>query len=160
MKSRYELVRWCKAQGANFTCSQPGNSELYEYLAKTPFWNETQKAVRYKNKIANQWFSYCLMLIKQKNTIPAPKTPDFYQSREWLELRYQVLIYHGRRCMCCGATNKEAKLHVDHIKPRSLYPKLELTFSNLQVLCEACNLGKSNKRMDDLRVIQGGKAAS
>ena len=44
-----------------------------------------------------------------------------------------------------------AKMHVDHIKPRSKYPRLELDFDNLQVLCEDCNLGKSNRYKVDLR---------
>jgi 5-methylcytosine-specific restriction endonuclease McrA len=34
---------------------------------------------------------------------------------------------------------------VDHIKPRSTHPKLALAFDNLQLLCEDCNIGKSNK---------------
>jgi hypothetical protein len=42
-------------------------------------------------------------------------------------------------------------MHVDHIKPRSKYPDLELSRQNLQVLCEDCNLGKSNKYEDDWR---------
>ena len=33
-------------------------------------------------------------------------------------------------------------LHVDHIKPRSKFPELELSLDNTQVLCADCNLGK------------------
>lgn len=75
------------------------------------------------------------------------KTPfvDFYYSKEWRALRYRVLREYGARCQCCGATPETSKqVHVDHIKPRSKFPHLELEFSNLQVLCEDCNLGKSN----------------
>ena len=32
---------------------------------------------------------------------------------------------------------------MDHIKPVSKFPKLRLAESNLQVLCEDCNMGKS-----------------
>lgn len=47
--------------------------------------------------------------------------------------------------MCCGATPKDGvKMHVDHIKPKSKYPELALEFSNMQVLCDPCNMGKSN----------------
>ena len=159
MKARHKLVRWAKQQGANFTCSQPNNFELSGFLLKTPHGQETQRAIKYSNKQADQWFSYCLMLLERKDTIPTSK-PDFYQSREWLELRYQALIYHGRRCLCCGATAGDGvKLHVDHIKPRSMYPELELEFNNLQVLCGPCNLGKSNKYLDDFRVIPFKKKA-
>lgn len=68
---------------------------------------------------------------------------DFYQSRAWKELRYRALIQCGARCQCCGASaSTGAVLHVDHIKPRSKYPHLQLSLSNLQVLCEHCNYGK------------------
>jgi 5-methylcytosine-specific restriction endonuclease McrA len=42
-------------------------------------------------------------------------------------------------------------MHVDHIKPRSKYPALELAEDNLQVLCELCNIGKSNTNETDWR---------
>lgn len=44
--------------------------------------------------------------------------------------------------------DKDGKvMHVDHIKPKSLHPELKYELSNLQVLCEDCNIGKSN--LDD-----------
>ena len=73
---------------------------------------------------------------------------SFYESREWKKLRYKVLRDNKRQCMLCG---NKGVLHVDHIEPRSLRPDLELDQSNLQVLCELCNLGKSNKFNDDWR---------
>ena len=73
----------------------------------------------------------------------------FYESRSWRQLRYDALKTHGRKCALCKTT--EGRMHVDHIKPRSLFPKLELNFNNLQVLCEACNLGKGNRDSTDFR---------
>lgn len=73
----------------------------------------------------------------------------FYTSDEWLALRYQVIAKYGRTCMACGATKGE--MHVDHIQPRSIRPDLELVFSNLQILCRGCNLGKSNRDNKDFR---------
>lgn len=73
----------------------------------------------------------------------------FYETSAWQDLRYRVLRYYGRVCMLCGARNCE--LHVDHIKPRSKFPNLELSFDNLQVLCRSCNFGKSNKDDTDWR---------
>lgn len=67
----------------------------------------------------------------------------FYDSDEWRELRYRALKLHGGSCQCCGNRASPGKpLHVDHIKPRSKFPELELQLSNLQVLCKDCNLGK------------------
>lgn len=80
---------------------------------------------------------------------PGLKGNDFYNTREWRELRYKALVMHGKVCMACGA--KEGIFHVDHIKPRSKHPELELILDNLQVLCESCNLGKSNKDETDWR---------
>lgn len=73
----------------------------------------------------------------------------FYETRAWQELRYRALRHWGRTCMLCGVSGCE--LHVDHIKPRSTHPDLELSFENLQVLCRTCNMGKSNKDDTDWR---------
>lgn len=78
-----------------------------------------------------------------------PKVLGFYDSREWHVLRYKVIKAHGRVCMACGSN--EGAMHVDHIKPRSRFPELALEFSNLQVLCKACNLGKSSWDETDFR---------
>ena len=73
---------------------------------------------------------------------------DFYKSTRWRSLRRDVLKKYGSKCMCCGATEK---IHVDHIKPRSLHHRLAFDFNNMQVLCELCNTSKSNLRETDYR---------
>jgi len=76
----------------------------------------------------------------------------FYLTHAWRSMRYEVLRERGARCEACGATARDGcAIHVDHIKPRSKYPELELAKSNLQVLCEACNLGKMNYDETDWR---------
>jgi 5-methylcytosine-specific restriction endonuclease McrA len=56
--------------------------------------------------------------------------------------------------MLCGRrAGNGVVIHVDHIKPRSLYPELALEFSNLQVLCMDCNQGKSNRDFTDWREL-------
>ena len=67
---------------------------------------------------------------------------SFYDSPEWKALRNKVSKTYPPICMRCG--NKD-NLDVDHIKPRSKYPELELDFNNLQVLCRDCNLLKGTK---------------
>lgn len=87
---------------------------------------------------------------------PKKKRPlvSFYESREWRELRYHALVKNNGKCECCGAGKHNGKmLHVDHILPRSLFPDRELDLTNLQVLCEDCNLGKSNKDVTDWREV-------
>lgn len=85
-------------------------------------------------------------------TPPAGKNnKSFYLSWEWKKLRYKALLLHGRQCMCCGAKPPQVRLIVDHIKPRSKFPELELEISNLQVLCNDCNMGKGGWDETDFR---------
>ena len=59
------------------------------------------------------------------------------------KLRYEVLQRDHHRCVICGRGAEDGvKLHVDHIIPVSKGGKTEM--SNLRVLCESCNLGKSS----------------
>lgn len=73
----------------------------------------------------------------------------FYESKEWLILRARVLSMYEERCMRCSA--EKVEMHVDHIKPRSKYPELELIFENLQILCRKCNMLKWNTDETDYR---------
>lgn len=83
---------------------------------------------------------------------PEPYDPAFLESKAWKRLRYQALRKHGARCQACGATPETgARLNVDHIKPRLLFPGLALSLNNLQVLCSDCNEGKGNWDMTDFR---------
>lgn len=109
------------------------------------FRNQAKKLIR-------EW-----ALTGVKPTVPmvvihtALKT-NFYESMGWRAVRYKALVLHGGRCQCCGAGREQGKImHVDHIKPKSLYPELALVLDNLQVLCEDCNLGKSNRDETDWR---------
>jgi 5-methylcytosine-specific restriction endonuclease McrA len=78
-----------------------------------------------------------------------PASDRFFRSVEWQYLRLKTLTKYGAQCMKC--LTRRGRMHVDHIKPRSKYPKLALSFKNLQVLCERCNLNKGNKNETDYR---------
>ena len=101
---------------------------------------------------------------KKKPKKKAKRKRDlFYKSQEWKELRYRKLA-DIKHCECCGKgkgdkleSGERIKLTVDHIKPRSLYPELSLEYDNLQVLCQECNVGKSNKFEDDFRDSVSGR---
>ncbi|RCS58297.1 homing endonuclease associated repeat-containing protein [Parvibium lacunae] len=67
------------------------------------------------------------------------KTP---RNINW-RLRAIVLMKDGARCRLCGVTPQDgARLHVDHIIPWANGG--ETVVENLQILCEKCNIGKSN----------------
>ena len=89
---------------------------------------------------------------KPKKKKKAKATSPMWIDSKWRAVRYKALKAGNGSCCLCGATAKDGvKLHVDHIKPKSLYPHLEYELSNLQVLCEDCNIGKSNKDDTDWR---------
>lgn len=91
--------------------------------------------------------------IKKKKKLLAASSCDFYASKEWRILRYRVIKKYGGECMACGKSKKRhgIVIHVDHIKPRSKFPTLAFEFSNLQILCEDCNLGKLDIDQTDWR---------
>jgi len=97
--------------------------------------------------------------LANKPSAPAKRkrksSEEFYKSQSWRDLRYIALRNSEGACECCGAKAGDGvQIHVDHIKPRSKYPDLELDLENLQVLCDDCNIGKSNYFNDDWRGLK------
>lgn len=77
---------------------------------------------------------------------------NFYKSRVWKIVRQRALKIYGAECHCClSQGSKLEPLHVDHIKPKSLYPRLALDITNLQILCKKCSEQKSNLHETDYR---------
>ena len=114
-----------------------------EYWAAKRAKSAIQKAKATTPKYTQgQWFEYR----------PGLVGAEFYRTREWAQARHNTLAKYGAICQCCGTSRASgAIMHVDHIKPRSRYPALELSEDNLQVLCELCNIGKSNTLETDWR---------
>ena len=83
---------------------------------------------------------------------PRQSASQFYASTKWKELRYIALKNSGGCCTLCGARSFDGvTLHVDHIVPRSVDPRKEYNLDNLQILCDDCNIGKSNRDCIDWR---------
>jgi len=63
-------------------------------------------------------------------------------------LRALVLMRDAARCRLCGASPQDGvRLHVDHITPWNKCG--ETVLENLQILCERCNIGKSDLTIDE-----------
>jgi len=75
----------------------------------------------------------------EQSDLKSRRTP---RNVNW-RLRAQVLMRDSAKCRLCGATPADgAKLQVDHVQPWSKGG--ETTTDNLQILCEVCNIGKSD----------------
>lgn len=59
---------------------------------------------------------------------------------DYKHFRVKVLIRDGYKCIQCKSADN---LHVDHIKPFSLYPELRLDADNARVLCRDCHVKTS-----------------
>ena len=66
-------------------------------------------------------------------------------------IRYEVIKRAKGRCEACGISHEEKSLEVDHIDPKSLGGKDDI--SNYQALCYTCNSQKNNKDNTDFRNI-------
>jgi predicted restriction endonuclease len=64
-------------------------------------------------------------------------------------VRYQVLSRAKFRCELCGIPADEKNIEVDHIRPKYLGGKNDL--SNFQALCCSCNSAKRNTDNTDFR---------
>jgi hypothetical protein len=73
------------------------------------------------------------------------------------QLRAEVLNRDNFTCQWCGAKAPDVVLHIDHIIPVIRGGKTESR--NLQTLCHACNIGKSDK-VFHLLPPEGQKAKS
>jgi len=121
-----------------------------KYKKKNPYKKEP--VLSYKELQAKvKHLEETILRIEARNEY-APKAayaPSFYTTDAWRKLRFDALKKYGPVCMLCKITN--VKMHVDHIQPRSKRPDLEMDINNLQILCEDCNLGKSNRDESDFR---------
>lgn len=125
-------------------CKSCGLFSVFEYCTQC----------RKHEKRTNKFLRSAAAEEKKKKKKPAKRraSSSFYKTWKWKQLRYEVLKFYGCRCMCCGATERDGKrIVVDHIYPRSKFPKLELDFNNLQVLCNDCNMGKGADDYTDFR---------
>ena len=61
--------------------------------------------------------------------------------------RFEVLKRDGFRCRYCGLTAMATELHVDHVVPASKGGTDDPV--NLVAACSGCNLGKSDKPLDE-----------
>ena len=108
---------------------------------------------RSKNEWGNLIDSISLEYRSHSGRHGPPAFHDFYMSPEWQRVRYSTLLKSDGLCSLCGRDpiTHGVALHVDHIVPRSKNRERELDESNLQVLCEDCNLGKGNRDETDWR---------
>lgn len=129
--------------------SRSGAQPTYQAMAK-PL--SKYSAGTYENRFGS-WRNALEEFVKWANgnsAFNAPALPNISATSDrktprnvnW-RLRAQVLMRDGAICKLCGASPIDgAKLHVDHVVPWSKGG--ETVLENLQILCDKCNIGKSD----------------
>jgi hypothetical protein len=144
------------------------NEELFENLARV--WVETGSQPKYAS-LAKTTSAYssgtyekrfgtwrksleAFVVWAKEGVVPALSVPQSANSAprtprniNW-RLRALVLMRDNARCQMCGKTPQDGvRLHVDHISPWRKGG--ETILENLQILCEQCNIGKSDVVIED-----------
>jgi hypothetical protein len=151
---RAALLRWCRARYREV--GGPADIRSVKGMVSVLSGQRMSQVSAWKWLLDNQLNAAEIKSLgkatKAKATARKP-TKAFYSSEQWRAIRFEALKAGNGCCCLCGRSNREhgVILHVDHIKPRSKFPELALTLSNLQVMCEDCNLGKSNRDDTDWR---------
>ncbi len=124
------------------------------FIVLTLFWRLPRLMLRFL-----VWLiGFLVSLFSRRADMPEP-ADSFYRSYKWRRLRVDTLEANRERygmlaCECCGMMG-DGSFHVDHIFPRSTHPELALDPTNLQVLCEACNVGKGTAYTTNWRGGEG-----
>jgi 5-methylcytosine-specific restriction endonuclease McrA len=114
--------------------------------------------MKYTSPLATPVTLYPKKIVREVRTPSVATKEEFYKSWEWRTVRMEVFKQYGSSCQCCGAvrgqkyaSGEPVRLCVDHIKPLSKHWDLRLDRSNLQILCDECNMGKGNWDETDFR---------
>lgn len=90
-----------------------------------------------------------LVQLAQERKMQIEETKMFYASPEWRLLRKKIISANENVCKNCGKKiTEKSDITIDHILPRSKFPKNALEIQNMQVLCRSCNSSKGNKIID------------
>lgn len=152
IRKEVKQYRWPSKDG--YLVRATGTGKHHLYINGMPVCRGTLSKAKYvysETKPKNEFCALCeaaLVEDPQNTRLSQRRTRSFYGSWEWKKLRYETLKKYGAKCMLCGG---EEHCVVDHIKPVSRYPDLAMDPGNLQVLCNACNQGKSNDDETDFR---------
>ena len=113
--------------------------------------SEKRSAIDIASRILNQWgereMGVTRRILDSLDSINEPDEAGEQRSAQRRamtpSIRLAVLQRDGHKCISCGATSDDSKLHVDHIVPVVAGGKTII--ENLQCLCADCNLAKGQK---------------
>jgi 5-methylcytosine-specific restriction endonuclease McrA len=94
-----------------------------------------------QNKVDRPW-------IKKSLTQSEKKTDPFYYSTPWRKLRDFVISLDPRCYYCLLANRTTLAVIGDHLRPRKLFPELQLIHTNIKPCCDECHNKKRRFEKD------------
>ena len=125
---------------------QPRYNELYKPLSNYSAATYANRFGSYRSALKS-FVEHINKAGKQKPQIPPVDKPNMNKTTKTINLRmrFSIMRRDNFTCKQCGkspAVNPGTELQIDHIFPYSKGGETRL--ENLQTLCSACNIGKSN----------------
>lgn len=100
---------------------------------------------------AKKWTVELLLAIKANKTkgtkIP-PKSINRYKQPDVLDSLKKMYGNGKGGCYCCYCESEVETVsypHIEHRKPKSIYPELSFEWNNLHLACPKCNTAKGNQ---------------
>jgi 5-methylcytosine-specific restriction enzyme A len=91
---------------------------------------------------------YCMKTEEIIHLIQTNNLMKFYKSKEWLQLRKEVLERDNYECQSCKRKGRYRKAkNVHHIKEVKTHPELALDKDNCESICIQCH-NDEHKRLD------------
>ena len=99
-------------------------------------------------KNADKWTKELLLQLNIYKTVDS--IPDKYKDKYRKQDIKKALceMYNKRCCYCEGRIGAQAYEHIEHLKPKSLFPQECYEWNNLHWVCEICNSGNKNDQWD------------
>jgi endogenous inhibitor of DNA gyrase (YacG/DUF329 family) len=101
--------------------------------------------LRYNYRLTSNQYNFCSYECMGEFKRNDDYDEDYYDSKEWKELRLIALLRDKQKCCECGIENVHLVVH--HITPRTKGGKDEL--NNLKTLCNTCHIKTHLKDLQD-----------
>lgn len=97
-------------------------------------------------KNAKTWTKDLLDAVAARKKDNKKKVPDNIKNRyNQTDVREALVVMYGGYCCYCDASVGEvAHEHIEHRKPKSIFPELAFQWENLHLSCPKCNMHKGN----------------
>lgn len=151
--TNFESLEWLNFYLNDYPIKEIATLKVVQQLRNLRLLEGASKViVNQTMSILKDVFDKCFWEWKLLSTTLNVPIFQFMRKNISAKTRYEIIKRDGGKCVVCGRTPEDGiKLQVDHIKPVSKYPELQLDTNHMQTFCDECNIGKGNRDEIDWR---------